>query len=406
MAGFASRIRGHPGPGVRRDARTCGWPAGRDARQTIPGAVSAPSGSLPSWPGRRTRPTSRMQTLTMPANLSPEYKDAEAAYRRAREPKERLECLREMLRTIPKHKGTEHLQADLKSRIKQLTEELSGPRKGAAPGGPVTVVRPEGAAQVALLGPPNSGKSALHARLTGSHAEVGPYPYATQYPQPGMLACEDVNLQLVDLPPITDVHPVPWIGNTLQPADAALLVVDLTDPECVERVGELERLLGQRRVTLLAQWDPAARAPVAEVDEAIADPFAVRLPTLLIASKADRIPNLDEELAVFRELSGARFPAIATSVQTGQGLDAIGPWLFEHLGIVRVYTKAPGRPRDAGAPFTVRRGDTVLDVARLVHADIAASLKFARLWGGGQFDGQQVGRDHVVCDGDVLELHT
>ncbi len=342
----------------------------------------------------------------MPANLSPEYKDAEAAFRRAREPRERLGCLREMLRTIPKHKGTEHLQADLKSRIKQLSEELAGPRKGAARGGPVTVIRPEGAAQIALLGPPNAGKSALHARLTGSHAEVGPYPYATQYPQPGMLAYEDVNLQLVDLPPITEDHPVPWIGNTLQPADAALLVVDLTDPECVERTGELQRLLAGRRVTLLADWDPAARASPAEDDEEMPDPFAIRLPTLLIASKADLIAHVDEELAVFRELTGARFPAIATSVQTGQGLDAVGPWLFEHLGVVRVYTKAPGRPRDAGAPFTVRRGDTVLDVARLVHADIADALKFARLWGGGQFDGQQVGREHVVCDGDVLELHT
>ena len=115
----------------------------------------------------------------MPANLSPEYKTAEAAFRTAREPRERLECLREMLRTIPKHKGTEHLQGDIKARIKQLTEELAGPKKGGARGGPALVIRPEGAAQVAVLGPPNSGKSALVARLTGAHAEVGPYPFTT-----------------------------------------------------------------------------------------------------------------------------------------------------------------------------------------------------------------------------------
>jgi ribosome-interacting GTPase 1 len=139
----------------------------------------------------------------MPANLSPEYKKAEAEFKQAREPRERLRCLREMLRTIPKHKGTEHLQADIKTRIKQLTEELAGPRKGGARTGPIHAIRPEGAAQVALIGPPNAGKSTLHARLTGSHAEIAPYPYTTKTPLPGMLPCWDIHFQLVDLPPVS-----------------------------------------------------------------------------------------------------------------------------------------------------------------------------------------------------------
>ena len=136
----------------------------------------------------------------MPANLTPEYKSAEAAFRRAREPREQLDCLREMLRTIPKHKGTDHLQADIKSRIKELSEEVEAPRKGPARSGPALVIRPEGAAQIALIGPPNSGKSALHVRLTGSHAQVAPYPFTTQYPEPGMMPFEDIHFQLVDLP--------------------------------------------------------------------------------------------------------------------------------------------------------------------------------------------------------------
>src|SRR5262245_39203369 len=151
----------------------------------------------------------------MPANLSPEYKQAEAAYREARDGKERLECLREMLRTIPKHKGTERLQADIKTRIKHLTDEVSTARKAGKRGGPPQVIRAEGAAQIALIGPPNSGKSALHAALTGSNAEVGPYPFTTQVPQPGMMRHEDVSFQLIDLPPIGDEHPLPWIGNAL-----------------------------------------------------------------------------------------------------------------------------------------------------------------------------------------------
>src|SRR5436190_1775041 len=150
----------------------------------------------------------------MPANLSPEYKAAEAAFRKSRDPRERLEWLREMLRTIPKHKGTEHLQADIKARIKELAEQLEGAKRGGAHGGPALVIRREGAAQIALIGPPNAGKSALHARLTGSAAHVGPYPFTTQYPEAGMMPHEDVQFQLIDLPPVAPEHPVPWLNST------------------------------------------------------------------------------------------------------------------------------------------------------------------------------------------------
>ncbi|MBI4720516.1 MAG: 50S ribosome-binding GTPase, partial [Chitinivibrionia bacterium] len=158
----------------------------------------------------------------MPTNVTPEYKKAKIAYQQAKEPAERLACLKEMLRTIPKHKGTEHLQADIKTRIKELSEDLETPRKGSARKGPVYAVRPEGAAQAVLIGPPNAGKSSLHARLTGSHAEAGPYPHTTQAPLPGMLVHQDIHIQLVDLPPISDTYMDPWMPNALQPAQAAV----------------------------------------------------------------------------------------------------------------------------------------------------------------------------------------
>lgn len=336
----------------------------------------------------------------MPTNLSPEYKTAEAAYKSAREPKERLACLREMLRNIPKHKGTERLQADIKTRIKHLSEELAAPKK-AGGGGPLQVVRPEGAAQIALLGAANVGKSTLHAQLTGSHADTGPYPYTTHAAMPGMLSYEDVHFQLVDLPPLTREHPVPWIGNALQPADGCLLVVDLGDPECIERVQYIVEQLCERRITLSSSWERR----MSNEDDPDYDPFALYLPTLLIVNKVDQLQSVDEELSVFFELLGTRYPALAVSALTGAGLEQVGPWLFRALDVVRVYTKAPGRPPDKDQPFTVRAGDTVYDVAMLVHRDIAESLKFAKVWGSGHFDGQQVGRDHTVSDGDILELH-
>ena len=338
----------------------------------------------------------------MPTNVTPEYKKAEEAYRNAREPKERLDCLREMLRTIPKHKGTDHLQADIKTRIKQLTEELSGPKKGGRRSGPAHVIRPEGAAQLCLLGPPNSGKSSLHARLTGSHSDVGPYPYTTQIPVPGMLPHEDIHFQLVDLPPVSGDFMEPWLVNALQPADGALLVFDLSDPDCLEHVPVVLERLAEKKVFLVPAW-PGLDAP-AGIPPDVDDVFRLDLPTVLIANKSDLDPDPDE-VEVLEELLGLRYPALTMSAKTGAGLDALGDFLFRALEIVRVYTKTPGKAADKDKPFTVRRGSTVLDVARLVHKEVARDLKFARMWGAEVFDGQQVGPEHLVTDGDLVELH-
>lgn len=339
----------------------------------------------------------------MPANLSPEYKAAQAALRQARDPSERLRCLREMLRVIPKHKGTDHLQADIKRRIRELVEELERPKKGGARGGPALVVRPEGAAQIALLGPPNAGKSTLHARLTGSSAHAAAYPFTTQFPEPGMMPHEDVHFQLVDLPAVSPEHPTPWLASALQTADACLLVVDLSDPDCVGEIETVHDMMRERGVTLAVHWEgvEAVREDVAD-----GDPFALSLPTLLLANKADAVADAGSELHTLLELVGLHYPALAVSAISGQGLGEIGAWLFDHLGIVRVYTKAPGKAADRSRPYTLRRGQTVAVVARLVHKDLARSLKHARVWGASGFEGQQVGPGHVVADGDIVELHS
>src|SRR5262245_5297349 len=341
----------------------------------------------------------------MPANLTPDYKAAEAAFRKARDPRERLEHLREMLRVIPKHKGTDHLQGDIKRRIKELSEELERPKKSGARGGPPLVIQPEGAAQIALLGPPNTGKSSLHARLTGSGAQTAPYPFTTLYPEPGMMPYEDIHFQLVDLPAISPEHPVSWFADALQTADACLLVVDLGDPACLEKIDALHAVLREKRVTLTECWEPE-REPAREAAKGDEDPFVLLLPTVLLANRADLLADMDNELRAFMELTGIRYPAFAVSATTGWSLDDIGSFFFRQLGIVRVYTKVPGRPPDRHRPFTLRRGQTVEDVARLVHKDLARSLAYARVWGKSGFDGQHVGRAHPLADGDVIELHT
>ncbi len=340
----------------------------------------------------------------MPTNVTAEYKKHEAEYRKAREPQERLKCLKEMLRTIPKHKGTEHLQADIKTRIKQLTEEVSGPKKGGAKTGPSQTVKPDGAAQVALLGPPNAGKSSFLAKATGAQTDIGPYPFTTQFPIPGMFPFEDIYFQLVDLPPISADFMEPWMINSLQTADAALLVIDLAEAGCTEHVEVLLKRLEEKKVTLTPNWPSLGFPPENDEKEEELDPFRLYLPTALIANKGDLQQN-DEEIETLKELLEITFPSLTISAKTGQGLEEVSRFLFQSLGVVRVYTKAPGKKPEMDTPYTLPMGSTVMDLAQRIHKDFAKNLKFAKIWGSGRFDGQQVGGEHQVVDRDVLEIH-
>ncbi|MFH1262993.1 MAG: GTPase [Pseudomonadota bacterium] len=340
----------------------------------------------------------------MPTNTTPEYKRSEAEYKKARDPHEKLKWLREMLRTVPKHKGTDHLQADIKTRIKDLTEETAIREKKGGGGGVIQAVRSEGAAQIVLIGPPNAGKSLLLNRLTGAHAEVGPYPFTTKTPFPGMLKYEDVHLQLIDLPPISKEFMEGWYANALQTADAAMLVVDVTDPAATDDLPAILSRLHEKKVTLTERWplDPESAVPVGR-DET-PDPFRLHLPTILVANKRDLDPD-PEEVKVLEELVGVKFPAFTVSAETREGLSELGPFLFKKLGLIRAYTKPPGKPPELTKPYTLRHGGTVHDLAVLVHKEIASMLKFAKLWGSGRFDGQPVGPEHRLVDKDVVELH-
>lgn len=330
----------------------------------------------------------------MPANLPPQYVKAEEDYRRASNPADRLEILRELFRLLPKHKGTEKLQADLKRKIGRAREELEGSKSSAKKAGSTSWRVPaEGAGQIVLVGPPNSGKSSILAALTHARPEIAAYPFSTRTPVPGMMAYEDAAVQLVDLPPIAADFFEGWMPGIVRSADAALLVADLADDDAPDAIAAVLDRLARVRVELVGAL------PFDNDDEA-----TQHVKTLVVANKSDA-DGAESRLELLREWLGDRFPTLAVSAVNSAGLDELRQNAYDILGVMRVYTKIPGKPAERDRPFTVPIGSTVLDLAREVHRDFERTLKHARIWGSGLFDAQTVGREHELRDGDLVELH-
>ena len=329
----------------------------------------------------------------MPANLTPQYHDAEERFKRAADHGEKLDALREMIALLPKHKGTEKLLADLRKRLSKLEEEASHPARGGhGHRTEVGHVRREGAGQWLLLGPPNAGKSALLGALTHARPEVGEYPFTTRAPLPGMAEFEDVQVQLVDTPAVADGHTESYLPNLAHDADGILLVLDVTDGDAAAASRLLFGVLERARV-----W-PAARPRPLD-----APSFLVSKPVLVLGNKAEDDDGTFAALA--REAAGEDLPFFPVSAVTGTGLEPLREVLFRELRRIRVYPKEPGKKADLVRPFVLPTGATVHDFAAHVHKEIADRLKFARIWGHAKFDGQQVDRHHVLADKDVVELH-
>ncbi|MHC4288935.1 MAG: GTPase [Planctomycetota bacterium] len=330
----------------------------------------------------------------MPANLTQQYKKAEQRFKAASTDEDKLAALEEMLREIPKHKGTEHLQADLKKRRSKLKAAIEGGGKkgGGTKHVDIFHVPKSGGGQVALVGMPNAGKSAILAALTHAHVHVADYPFTTDKPAPGMAKFEDVQIQLVDAPPITADFAPPGLVNTYRSADILAIVIDLAG-EVLEQMEVCTAYLDSHTLIL---------------DDSIADEDELgnRLArkTFVIATKADIAP--EGTLETLEELTERDFEYIEISAETGQGLDVLMQRVFEMLDVVRVYAKKPHKPADMTDPFTLKRGSDVHDLATLIHRELADKLKSARAWNSPNIhDGQNIPREHILSDKEIIELH-
>lgn len=326
----------------------------------------------------------------MPANLTPEFEKAEQRFREAVTDEERIEALQEMLRTIPKHKGTEKMQAAIKRRLSLLRKEAQ--RKGRVARGPDPFHIPKsGAGQVVLVGPPNTGKSRLLAATTDAEAKVADYPYTTVVPQPGMWIRDGLPIELVDTPPISAEHVPAGLMGTLRGGDLVCPVVEAGD-ESLDQVQLVLDVLKARRLSLVNR-------PRNELDRA--DP-SVRA-GLVIANKCElAAPSALEALS---ELCRGRLEVVPVSAATGEGLDRLFQELWRLLAVIRVFSKEPGQPPDLEKPFALDRGSTVEDLARLIHRELPERMRFARIWGEGRHPGQPVQRGEPLRDGDVVEIH-
>jgi ribosome-interacting GTPase 1 len=327
----------------------------------------------------------------MPANLTPQYLDAELKFKQAKTIPEKIKALEVMMAVIPKHKGTERLRGQLKSRMAKLKEDLQRrPTVGKAE--QAYNIKREGAAQVVLLGLPNSGKSSLLSQITHASSEVADYPFTTQRPIPGMMRFENLQIQLVDTPPIQSDHIEPGFPNLIRNADGLLLLADLTEDPIFQTEVLLEEL-NEMKIRVVGKGSMP-----------VLDSGMVSLRALLVGNKCE-VKNAMEAYRRFENHFRDTFPILPISARGGMNLDELRKEIYQILNILRVYTKTPGKEPDRTEPVILKKGSTVEDVAVSVHKDFVAKLRYAKVWGSGKFDGQMVKRDYLVNEGDVIELH-
>ena len=284
----------------------------------------------------------------MPANLTVLYHEAEKEYRRAQTARERLQALKKMLAMIPKHKGTDKLQADIKRKIARLKENIQNGGKGSKQHFRYHVDR-EGLPQIALAGPPNTGKSQLLATLTHAHPEIADYPYTTQVFLSGIMGYENFHIQLVDLPAISANHMETWVPEVIKNTDAILLIIDLSRSDVLDQIDTTIALLKERRIICSQEYH-------------FPNPYQPEryLPTMIVGNKSD-MKSAPENWQTIEKLYQDSFQLCPISAKSNSNLAELQQRMVKLMDIIRVYSKPPGQDVQHDHPFIFKRGSTLHD---------------------------------------------
>jgi hypothetical protein len=327
----------------------------------------------------------------MPTNLPADYFNAEERFRSATTPEDKVKYLEEMMSTIPKHKGTDHLRADLRKKISKLKTATTSKKSSKKQASPYHINK-EGGGQIVIIGCTNAGKSSLVQTQTNAEPEVSHVPFTTWTPMPGMMYIDNIQVQLIDTPPFSEDYIDPEFLNLIRRVDLVLIMVDLhTDP--VQQLKFIYQKLQENRI-----------APKHLEGQVETEGFLLYVPSLVLVNKYDN-EEYEETFQIFKQLLDMEYPMLPVSTQTGYNIDTLKQIIFEKLGVIRVYSKAPGKEVDKSAPFVVEKGIQLADFAGKVHKDFQENLKTARIWGtSADFEGQMVSRNHVLEDEDVVEL--
>ncbi len=359
---------------------------------------------------------------------------------------DKIQRVQEKLDKTPVNKATEKERARLKARIAELQEEQQKRQAETGGGYGGYAVKKKGDATVALVGLPSVGKSSLLNTLTNADSEVGAYEFTTLDVVPGMLPYNGANIQILDVPGLIGGAASGKGGGkeVLSVVRIADLVLLMATPEELDGFDTMLSELRDAGIrpneeppdVKIERASSGGLSITSTVEQTHLDEDTIRdvleergyvnatvtiredltldrlidaimdnrsyIPLFRVLNKADTLS--DEELADLRE----EYPdAVFISAETGQNLDELKQRIFDELDLMRIYMKKPGKEPDMDEPLIVERGSTVREVCESLPGDMDETFQDARIWGdSADFDDQKVGADHVLMEGDIVEIRT